>query len=437
MYRALEGIKVLDVSQVAAVPMCARHLADFGADVIHIENAETGDSWRNLQAGAGGGPAGVPSDIPYNWEAFNRNKRSLAIDLSKPGGREIIYKLTENADVFVTNLRLSERKKFGLEYENLDGINPRLIYGSVTGHGMKGPDNDMPAYDTTVYWARSGVNHMLTIPGMSGPAPRAAFGDNVAGLGLAFGVVTALYSRERIGVGQEVDTSLLQTGIYQLTFDMASALTTGQDEQEYRMQVFEGTDEERQRRDELIAGAQAALKRLGDFYRERLPNPMANTYETKDGKMIRFNALQADRYWAKFCKLLGLEDLEEDPRFATMDARTENCKELYHIFREAFLSKTLAEWKPLISDLPASPIQSLVDVVDDPQARANDFFLPYDHPSYGRIEILANLVNLSKTPATIRLPAPEFGQHTEEVLLEAGYTWEEIARFKERGVIPN
>ncbi len=437
MYMALEGIKVIDVSQVAAVPMCARHLADFGADVIHIENAETGDSWRNLQAGAGGGPAGVPSDIPYNWEAFNRNKRSLAIDLSKQGGREIIYKLTENADVFVTNLRLSERKKFGLEYEPLNGINQRLIYGSVTGHGMKGPDNDMPAYDTTVYWARSGIHHMLTIPGMSGPAPRAAFGDNVAGLGLAFGVMTALYARDRIGVGQEVDISLLQTGTYQLTFDMASALTTGQDEQEYRLQAFEGTEEDKQRLDELMAETQAALKRLGDFYRERLPNPMANNYETKDGKSIRFAALQADRYWAKFCKLIGREDLEQDPRYATMEARTENCKELYHIFRETFLSKTLAEWKPLISDLPASPIQTLVDVVNDPQARANNFFLPYDHPSYGRIEILANLVNLSKTPATVRLPAPEFSQHTEEVLLEAGYTCEDISRLKEQGVIPN
>ncbi|MEE9557165.1 MAG: CoA transferase, partial [Candidatus Adiutricales bacterium] len=139
MTMALEGLKVIDVAQVAAVPMCARHLADFGADVIHIENAQTGDSWRNLQAGHGGGPAGVPSDLPYNWEAFNRNKKGVAIDLSKEGGRKIIYRLTENADVFVTNLRLSEREKLGVRYEDLIKINPRLIYGSVTGHGMKGP----------------------------------------------------------------------------------------------------------------------------------------------------------------------------------------------------------------------------------------------------------------------------------------------------------
>jgi len=434
---ALEGIKVIDVSQVAAVPMCARHLADFGADVLHIENAATGDSWRNLQAGAGGGPAGIPSDLPYNWEAFNRNKRSVAIDLSREGGRKIIYRMVEKADVFLTNLRLIERNKFGLEYETLNTLNPRLIYGSVTGHGRHGPDKDMPAYDTTVFWARSGVSHLLTIPGMSGPNSRPAFGDNVAGLGLAFGVMAALFARDRLGVGQEIDTSLFFTGLYQLTFDVAAALATGRDEMEYRLEeAFEGTEEEREQRDVLIRESRTAIKRLADFYRERLPNPMANTYETWDGKWIRFNALQADRYWAKFCKLIGREELEKDFRFATLEAREENRKELYHIFREAFLIRSLEEWRPLILDLPASPVQNLVEVINDPQVRANNFFLPYDHPTYGPMEIMASPVNMSKTPATIRMAAPEFSQHTEEVLLEEGYSWEDIERFKEEGVIP-
>jgi crotonobetainyl-CoA:carnitine CoA-transferase CaiB-like acyl-CoA transferase len=437
MPMALGGIKVIDVSQVAAVPMCARHLADFGADVLHIEHAVTGDSWRNLQAGAGGGPAGIPSDIPYNWEAFNRNKRSVAIDLSKEGGRNIIHKMVEKADIFLTNLRLSERKKFGMEYKILKVLNPRLIYGSVTGHGLKGPDKDVPAYDTTVFWARSGVSHLLTIPGMSGPNSRAAFGDNVAGLALAFGIMMALYTRDRTGVGQEVDTSLFFTGLYQLTFDVAAALATGRDEMEYRLtDGFEGTEEERKQRDALIADSRLAISRLADFYRENIPNPMANIYGTKDGKLIRFNALQADRYWSKFCKLIGREELEPDPRFATMEARKENRKELYHIFREVFLTRTLEEWRPLIADIPASPIQTLVDVINDPQARANNFFLPYDHPNYGPMEVMASPVNMSKTPATIRMPAPEFSQHTEEVLLEEGYSWEDILRFKEEGVIP-
>lgn len=434
---ALEGIKVIDVSQVAAVPMCARHLADFGADVLHIENAVTGDSWRNLQAGVGGGTAGIPSDIPYNWEAFNRNKRSVAIDLSKEDGRKIVYRMVEQADVFLTNLRLSERKKFELEYVTLNALNPRLIYGSVTGHGMHGPDRDMPSYDTTVYWARSGISHLLTIPGMSGPNSRPAFGDNAAALALAYGVMTALFARERTGVGQEVDTSLLFSGLYQLTFDVAAALTTGRDELEYRLEAFEGTEKERQQRDVLINEARSAIKRLSDFYRERLPNPMANTYETRDGRWIRFNALQPHRYWSKFCRLIGREELENDPKYATLEDRTENRKELFEIFKEVFTTKTLEEWRPLIADLPASPYQTLIDVINDPQAKANDFFIPYDHPNYGEISVMASPVNMSETPATIRMPAPEFGQHTEEVLLEEGYSWEDIMQFKKDKVIPD
>jgi crotonobetainyl-CoA:carnitine CoA-transferase CaiB-like acyl-CoA transferase len=436
MVMALEGIKVIDASQVAAVPMCARHLADYGADVIHIESAKTGDSWRNLQAGIGGGPAGVPSDIPYNWEAFNRNKKSLALDLATEDGRKIAHRLVEQADVFVTNLRLYERAKFGLEYETLKKINPRLVYGSVTGHGLHGPEKDAPAYDTTVYFARSGINHMLTVPGMSPPNSRAAFGDVMAAITLAFGIVTALYARDRVGEGQQVHTSLLNAGIYQLTFDMSSALSTGQDEATYKLETFEGTDEERQERDKLMAESQDAIGRLADFIRARLPNPTANFYQTKDGKWIRFNALQAERYWGKFCHMIEREDLEHDPRYATIDDRKANSKELYYLFKEIFLTKTMAEWRPLIKAIPSSPVQNLLEVIDDPQVKANNMFLDYEHPTYGPMKIMASPLNLSKTPATIREPAPEFGQHTEEILLEAGFEWDEIEKFKDKGVIP-
>ena len=436
MTMALETIKVLDVSQVAAVPMCARHFADYGADVIHIENAKGGDSWRYFQAG-GGGPAGVPSDIPYNWEAFNRNKKSVALDLSKKSGKRIMYKLVESADVFLTNLRLWERKKFKVDFETIIRLNPRIVYGSLTGHGMKGAENETPAYDTTVYFYRAGIAETLTIPGMSGPSPRPAVGDTLAGITLAFGVMTALFARNKTGHGQEVDTSLLSAGIYQLTFDMASALTTRQDDTDYRLTSFDGTEEEKQQQDKLILEAQTALNRLGEFYRERLPNALANMYETRDGKKIRVNALNADRYWAKFCKLLNLEHLENNPKYLSMEARSENRKELYHIFKKAFSQKTLAEWRPHFIDLPWAPIQNLVELADDPQARANDLFLSYTHPTYGPMEILGSPVNLSRTPATIRLPAPEFSQHTEEVLLASGFSREEIERFKEEGAIPD
>ncbi|HEY91842.1 MAG TPA: CoA transferase [Dehalococcoidia bacterium] len=435
MTAVLEGIKVLDVSQVAAVPMGARHLGDYGADVIHVEHATRGDSWRVLQAGHGGG-AGVPSEINYNWEAFNRNKRSLALDLSHESGREILYKLVENADVFLTNLRLPEKEKHKISYEALKLVNPKIIYGSLTGHGTKGFNRETPAYDTTVYWGRSGVSSTLTNPGLSGPALRPAFGDVVAGMSLAFGVMMALYHRDKTGLGQEINISLLLTGIYQLTFDVSAALATGQDIVQYRLNPPEVLDPDlMKRRDGLIAQVQESMAQLGDLYRENAPNPLANLFYTKDGKRIIFNALQPDRFWAEYCRVIERPDLVEDPRFSTTEARAENNTELYHILRDAFLTKTLEEWTPDFVNLPFAPMQDTVDVANDPQAIANDMFIPVEHPTYGPIRVIASPLDLSETPATYRLPAPEFSQHTEEILLEIGYSWEDIAGFKEKGTI--
>jgi len=425
MALALEGIKVVDVSQVAAVPMAARHLADFGADVLHIENPTTGDSWRVYQAGQGSGTTGVPSDFNYNWENFNRNKRSVTLDLSQEGGREIIYKLVEKADVFVSNLRPFELERFKLEYGTLSRLNPRLIYGCVTGYGRKGPDKNAPAYDATAYWTRSGIPYMLSLPGMPAPGFRPAFGDNVAALALAYGVMVALFVRERTGVGQEVDVALLHTGLYQISFDVAGALVTGMDYQGWKEQPPP----------EMVTEAQTAIAPLAAFYRNTVLNPLAMRYMTKDGRVIVFVALQPDRYWSKVCRAIEREDLENDPRFNSFEARAENREVLYPILDEVFLTKTLDEWKPRLEGIPWAPQQSLIEAINDPQARANDCFVACDHPTYGRMEVVANPVKLSETPATIRMPAPEFGQHTEEVLLEYGYTWEDIAQFKEQDII--
>jgi len=437
MALALEGIKVLDVSQVAAVPMCARHLADFGADVIHIENPATGDSWRVFQAGVSGTGtgSGAPSEINYNWENFNRNKKSVTIDLSHEGGRDIVYRMVEKADVFVTNLRLWEREKFGLEYDTLSRLNPRLIYGSLTGWGKQGPDKNAPAYDSLAYWARAGLGYLYTVTGMSPAVDGGAFGDNVAALGLAFGIMTALYVRERTGVGQEVDTSLFHTGIYQISFFIAGALTTGLDLADWRVPA-EG-EERMKRREELLTELAAAARPIRDFFRESAPNPLVLPYETKDDRWLLLSILQPDRYWAKVCQAIERADIEHDPRFESFEPRVENHVALLHILDETFRSKTLDEWKPRLAQagIPFAPYQNFLETVNDPQAKANDFFIPVDHPSYGRIEVISNPVSLSKTPSSIRMPAPEFSQHTEEVLLEYGYTWEDIGQFKEQGII--
>lgn len=406
---ALQGIKVLDVSQVAAVPMAARHLADFGADVIHVERPATGDSLRVVQAGMGG--TFIQSEIDYVWENYNRGKRSVTLDLSQDGGREILYKLAEKADVFLTNFRPFEIKKFKLEYETLNRLNPRLIYGSLTGYGKKGMERDASGYDQSAYWARSGIPHKLAAlaalaPGTPPSAFLPAFGDSAAALALAYGVMMALFVRERTGVGQDVDVSLFHTGVYQLSFDIAGTLVTQRD-----------------------------CERLQS--REDSPNPLSALYQTKDGRWLLLSILHPERYWSMFCRAIEREDLEHDPRFEPLEPMIENRAALMHILDEIFLSKTLDEWKPRLNEegLPWSPVQNLPEVVNDPQARANDFFVSYDHPTYGRIEVVANPINLGKTPATVRTPAPEFGQHTEEVLLEYGYTWEDIAQLKENKVI--
>jgi crotonobetainyl-CoA:carnitine CoA-transferase CaiB-like acyl-CoA transferase len=435
MSEVLSGIKVIDVSQVAAVPVCARHLGDFGADVVHVENARTGDSWRVLQAGQGGN-AGIPSEINYNWEAYNRNKRSVAIDLSLEEGRGVMYRLVEQADVFLTNFRLWEIERFKVEYETLRKINPRIIYGALTAFGKNGPDRNLPAYDTTSYWARSGLPYALTPPGGAGPVFRTAFGDNVTGLALAFGIMLALYHREKTGVGQEVDVSLLHCGYYQMTFDISSTLATGKDINELGPAILEAmTPEQLEERERLIADVRAATRRYQEFFRELAPNPIGIPYETKDGRQLVLAALHPDKFWPDFCRAVGRPDLEKDPRFNSIDTRRQNRKELVQILKAIFLSKTLAEWRPLFGFMPNATIQTMKEAVDDPQARANGMFVTVDHPVHGKLEVIASPVQMSQTPATYRLCAPEFSQHTEEVLLAAGYTWEQIAALKEKGAI--
>ncbi len=425
MSAALKGIKVIDLSQVAAVPMCARFLADFGADVVHIENPKTGDSWRNFQAAQTIAMSAAPSEINYNFETYNRNKRSITLNISSEEGRKILMHMVEQADVFVTNLRQPEMKRYRLSYADLDKVNHRIVYASVNGYGKHGRDKDLPSYDTTAYWSRSGIPQAFSVPGVPVMGYRPAFGDNVAGLALAFGVMTALYVREKTGVGQEIDTSLLHIGMYQISFDINGALATGLDFADWRESPPEAT----------VTKAQLANMEVGQFYAAKATNPLSAAYITKDTRRIFFLSLQPDRYWKKFCLAIGREDLANDPLYETTKGRAAHNAALRKTIGETFITKTQAEWIPLLEGLPYAPAQSVKEATMDQQARHNGFVISYDHPTYGRLESLANPVNMSKTPAEYRLPAPEIGQHTEEVLLEYGYDWEDIANFKEQGAI--
>ena len=396
----LDGIRVIEVAQWVAAPSASALLADWGADVIKIEHPVRGDGSRGMMV-IGGMPV---SDINYPWELDNRGKRSLTLDISKKNGQDILHSLIDKSDVFLSSLRPSELKKYNLEYETLCKTNPKLIFASLTGYGRKGPDKEKPGYDYTAFWARSGLQAIIKEPGRAPIFQRPGMGDHITALAIACGINTALLVRERQGIGQEVDISLFNTGIWALGIDTMSALQTGQ---------YPPT----RTRSEMMG--------------------MTNVYETSDGKWIMMMHLQPDPYWSNFCKALELEHIENDDRFNSFLPRLQHESLLVPMVEESMGKRTLEEWKSRLDDhgLIWAPVQEPSDVAKDEQAWENGFFEEVDHPKHGKVNYIANPVKLSKTPASIRIVAPEFGQHTEEVLLDIGYSWDDIANLKDEGVI--
>jgi crotonobetainyl-CoA:carnitine CoA-transferase CaiB-like acyl-CoA transferase len=394
---ALDGIKVVEVAQWVAAPAAGALLADWGADVIHVEHPVHGDGMRGLSNVGGMG-------VDWLFEQDNRNKRGMTLDVSREEGQAVLHRLVAGSDVFITSLRPGDLERHNLGYPALSRLNPRLIYASLTGYGRKGPDRERRGYDMTAFWARSGFMESLREPDAAPVFPRGGLGDHATSIALVCGIVTALFARERTGVGQEVDVSLYNTGVWVLGVDVSCALETG----EY-----------------------PPLRRRSDT------PAMSNVYRTKDDRWIFFAHLQQDPYWSAFCKALDLGRIEEDERFKTMEARMAHNDELFPMVEQAMAGRTMEEWKPILDGygLIYSPAQDAKDVAGDEQARANDFFASVEHPTRGTAKLVANPIKLSGTPSSIRTTAPELGQHTEEVLLEIGYTWDDITRLKDHGVI--
>lgn len=394
---ALEGIKVVEVTQWVAAPGAGALLADWGADVVHIEHPIKGDAMRGLTNVGWMG-------VDWLFELDNRNKRSVTLDIGKKKGQAVLRRLLDKTDVFITSLRPSELERYDLEYPRLSRRNPRLIFASLTGYGRKGPDREKRGYDVNAFWARSGFMATIREPDMPPAFPRGGMGDHAASIALACGIATALFARERTGVGQEVDVSLYNTGVWILSIDVSCALTTGE---------YPGL-------------------------RKRSETPaMTNVYRTGDDKWIYFAHLQQDPYWPGFCRALGLEHLERDDRFSTLETRMANNEELFRIVDSVMAKRPLSEWTAILDEngLIYAPVQDALDVTRDEQAWANDYFTTIKHPTLGTVKLVANPIKLSETPSSIRSTAPEMGQHTEEVLLENGYSWDDIARFKDQGVI--
>lgn len=397
----LEGVRVVEISMFQQGPVAGMRLGDLGADVIKIE-APSGDPARGFMKIIGA-MAGLHGNN-YYFEHNNRNKRAMVLDLKNEKAMAIFLKLIDGADVFLNNMSIEAPAKMGIGPEVLLTRNPRLIYAHASGWGRKGPDARALSFDYTGI-ARSGL---MMACGERGAPPTQilpGIGDELGGLMCAWGVTAALYAREKTGKGQVVDTSLMGSVIAALAFVLAPACILGK---EFPREI-----------------------------RAEAGNPVYNHYRCKDGKWLAIAHLDPNRYWPRLCNALGIEELRDDPRFSGIEARGKNAKELVAILDGRFAGKTREEWMRILqeADCIFQPVQDPMEVVEDPQALANNYFLKVDHPDWGNLKVAGFPWDFSETPASWRRRAPHFGEHTDEVLRELGYSQDEIRTLREQKVI--
>ncbi len=402
----LDGIRVVDWTIFQQGPVASAMLGDLGAEVIKIEELGVGDPARGL-SGMAGLNANLPGGMSYYFEVHNRNKKSIALDMKKPKSLELMYRLVEKSDVFVQNFRKGVAERLGLGYDTLVKHNPKLIYASATGYGPEGPESHRPSLDP-VGLARTGFLDLFGSLDSEEPRyPQGGIADQMGAIMLAYGVMGALVARERLGIGQKVDCSHLSSMMWLQSLPIHAYLMLG--------------------------------RQLPRFQHNRSANPLMNFYRCKDDKWLFLSLMQADRHWGNFCRAIGRPDLENDPRFDTSENRKDNRGEIISIMDKVFATKTCQEWVSIFQefrDFIYEPVNSVTDLPDDPQVLANNYIVDFPHPTLGNIKMINVPVTYSETPGGIRLPAPECGQHTEEVLTEiCGYSWEEVAGLREAEVI--
>ena len=405
MRSVLEGIRVLELASFHVAGHAASLLGRLGADVIKIEDPVRGDSLRGVKKTGGGIPVVGLGGRGLIFEAANLNKKGIVLDLKKRRGKELFYGLVAKSDVFVTNFRPDVLERLGADYPTLRCHNPRLIYAAASTLGSRGAESALRGNDF-VGQARSGIMMAQHSPD-NVPFSPLGLGDEMGCISTAYGILAALLARERFGIGQEVDTSILGGMIL-----LQSILLTVR----------------------LLTGLEAK-----PIDRHRSPNPMFNVYRDKNGEWFCVAAgVESDKFWPAFCRVLGIEELEKDPKFENLDRREENSAELISILDEIFAQRSREEWLKILQadDLFASPINTYSDLLSDPQVIDNEYIVDYEHPTLGKVKLMGSAVRLSETPARIFSPAPEHGQHTEEVLMELlGLTWKDIDRLREEAVI--
>jgi crotonobetainyl-CoA:carnitine CoA-transferase CaiB-like acyl-CoA transferase len=395
--RMLEGLKVVEFATYIAAPGAGGIMADWGADVVKIE-PPGGDPIRGFFA-----TIGHASDINPVFELDNRGKKGVVLDITKPEGRAALVRLVRDADIFLTNVRPAALLRAKLDWETLKGENPRLIYCSVTGYGLRGPDANKPGFDVASFWSRSGVAG-LTTPKGSEPFPiRTGMGDHVTSLSTVSAILAAVIERGRTGVGRLVETSLLRAGVYAVGSDMAIQLRFGR------------VASNRPRSDAI--------------------NPLANFFMTRDGRWICLVPRQGSTDWPALAKAIGRPDLLEDERFIGAKARRANGPAFVAALDAAFAALDYADVARRLDaiDTVWSPVQRASEVADDPQAQAAGCFVHTPDGEGGVFRAPAAPARFPGVEDGPRGPAPALGQHTEDVLLSAGFSLAEIAAMKESG----
>ncbi|WP_235848071.1 CaiB/BaiF CoA transferase family protein [Mycolicibacterium holsaticum] len=399
----LNGVRVLEVAAWTFVPSAGAVLAEWGAEVIKVEPRDGGDPQRGLVTmgivDEGGGAVNYMIEIP------NRGKKSIGVDLSTPGGRQVVHELAKTCDVFLTSYLPERRRKFGIDVDDIRAVNPSIVYVRGSGHGPNGPDADKPGYDGVSYWARGGIATVLTEDADQLVRSRPAFGDLLGGMTIAGGIAAALYKKATTGEGSVVDVSLLGLAAWNLSPDIAVS---------------------------QIHGGSAIPK----FTHADAPNPLVGTYRTKDGRYVQLMMLQLDKFYAEAMRVIGLPELVDDPRFADPASRYENRVALIALLDEAFAKRTLAQWRTTLAVLTGAwgIVQTPAELCEDPAVTANGYVAHTETVNGVPFSLPTNPVQFNERSVTPP-GAPEHGQHTEEVLMDAGIDWDTIEELKKSGAI--
>ena len=404
MSKPLAGIRILEVASHVFVPIGGGVLTEWGAEVIKIEHPVTGDPYRGLvTAGLHKAYDGVDPSFQFT----NRGKRSVTLDLKHPEGRELLYQMAKTCDVFMTNFRPGARKRLKIECEDIRQHNPSIIYMRGSGYGQRGLDAQRGGYDAAAYWSRVGFGQMLSPAGAEYPTmQRPAMGDVVGGLSIAGAVAAALYKRAMTGEPSVVDVSLMGVGMWQLQPDITNAkLNPG-------------------------GGSHGAPDRKASW------NPLTNTYRTRDSRFIMLVMLDADKYWGDFCQVVGHPEWIDDQRFIDMDARKANARVCVEMLDGLFASRDYAEWCEILARAKGvwSPFQTPLDLHSDPQAAANGYLADVEMINGKPLTLVTSPAQFDERDM-MPTRAPEHGEHTEDVLLDLGLSWEDLAQLKERDVI--